>query len=181
MCFADDCMIFFCGNLASVRTLLAQLEIFADSFGLVANSSKSDVYSCKIPFRSISFRYLGVPLSSKRLSAVECEHLFLLFWWISQAFRVKFLCCPRRCLSGYMQSIGGEADSNAPRNMNWARVCTPKNLGGLGIQNLEVWNFAAVGKVVWHISFMNESMGVRWWTNLGWFNVDSHKKQRRRT
>ena len=32
---------------------------------------------CEIPLGVIPFRYLGVPLSSKRLTAVECEHLAL--------------------------------------------------------------------------------------------------------
>ena len=86
LCFADDLMIFCRGNLASIRILLNHLEIFAKSSALVANSSKSDVYlagiatslkqyivdSCNIPLGSMPFRYLGVPLSSKRLSAAEC-------------------------------------------------------------------------------------------------------------
>ena len=32
----------------------------------------------------------------------------------------------------------GEVDSDVSENMNWAKVCTPKHLGGLGIRNLEV-------------------------------------------
>ena len=75
-------MIFCRGDLASTRILLNHLEIFAKSSGLVANSSKSDVYlagiatslkqyildSCNIPLGSIPFRYLRVSLSCKRLS-----------------------------------------------------------------------------------------------------------------
>ena len=89
LCFAKDLMIFCWGDLASNRILLNHLEIFAKSSGLVANSSKSDVYiagiatsltqyivdSCNIPLGSMRFRYLGVLLSSKRLSTAECEHL----------------------------------------------------------------------------------------------------------
>ena len=58
--------------------------------------------------------------------------------------------------------LHGKADSDTPGNMNWAKVCTPKKLGDLGIHNLEVWNLAAVGKHVWHISSMTDSMWVKW-------------------
>ena len=89
LCFADNFMIFCRGELAYVRILLDHLEIFAKSSGLVANSSKSDMYlagiatslkqhivdSCNIPLGFMPFRYSGVLLSSKRLSAVECERL----------------------------------------------------------------------------------------------------------
>ena len=89
LCFADDLMIFFRGDMASVRILLDKLRIFANSSSLVANSSKSDMYlagiptslkqyivdSCNIPLGSMPFRYLGIPLSSKHISAVECERL----------------------------------------------------------------------------------------------------------
>ena len=84
LCFADDLMIFCRRDLASVRILLDKLEVFANSSGLVANSSKSDMYlagiptslkqciveSCNIPLGSMPFRYLGVPFSSKRIPAV---------------------------------------------------------------------------------------------------------------
>ena len=75
--------------ITSVTILLDKLEFFAKSSSLVAKSSKSDMYlasiptflkqhivdSCSIPLGSIPFRYLGVPLSSKRITAVECERL----------------------------------------------------------------------------------------------------------
>ena len=70
LCFADDLMIFCRGDMAFVRILLDKLEIFANSSGLVANSSKSDMYlagiptslkqyivdSCNIPLGSMPFR-----------------------------------------------------------------------------------------------------------------------------
>ena len=89
LCFAGDLMIFCQDDMASVRILLDKLEIFANFSGLVANCSKSDMHladiptslkqyivnSCNIPLGSMPFHYLGVPLSSKRISVVECERL----------------------------------------------------------------------------------------------------------
>ena len=49
LCFADDLMIFCRGDLAFVRILQDKLEFFANSSGLVATSSKSDMYLAGIP------------------------------------------------------------------------------------------------------------------------------------
>ena len=197
------------------------MEIFAHSSGLVANSTKFDIYIagfptplkahtvdvCKIHLGSMPFRNSGVPLYSKRLSAAECEHLIVKMisrirsWQarnVSYAARMQlvftvlmnitnFWCwifvLPKRVLK-HVNAIcraylwHGEADSNAPGNVNWARICTPKKFDGLGIRYLVAWNLAAMGKLVWHVSYVRESMWVRWihgvytkgW-NLRVFNV----------
>ena len=56
----------------------------------------------------------------------------------------------------------GETDSKSLGNVNWENVCRPKQVGGLGIRNLQVWNLAAVGKIVWHISSKQDSFWVKW-------------------
>ena len=137
------------------------------------------------------FRYLGVSLASKRIFAVECEHLVVRMtskirsWQVrnlSYAARLQLvstvlmnitnfwcqiLVLPKKMLKQVNAICRAylwhrKADSNAPENMNWARVCTPKLLGGLGIRNLKVWNLVIVGKHVWHISSISDSMWVRW-------------------
>ena len=190
-------MIFCRGDLGSVRILLDQPETFAVSSGLVANSTRFDMYlagnsdslklyivdSCNIPFSSMPFRYLGVPLSSKRLSAVECERLTvkmtskIKLWQIrnlSYAARMQHVSTVLINITNFWCQIfmlskkglkqfhkicrayhwDGEADSDASENMNGARVYTPKKLGCLGIWNLEVWNPPVVGKLVWYVSQM---------------------------
>ena len=49
-----------------------------------------------------------------------------------------------------------------PGNVNWEYLCRPKKEGGLGIRNLELWNRAATGKIVWHLSCTHKSLWVRW-------------------
>ena len=56
----------------------------------------------------------------------------------------------------------GKADSRSPENVRWEKVCRPKKEGGLGIRNLQAWNLAAVGKIAWHISSMQDSLWVKW-------------------
>lgn len=41
-------------------------------------------------------------------------------------------------------------------------VCKPKTFSGLGLRNLLIWNQVDIGKIAWHISFMKDSIWVRW-------------------
>ena len=89
LCFADDLMIFCKGDLSSVRVICECIKVFSNTLGLHANTDKFAISlagidtSLKDDIRDISqfalgtlpFRYLGVLLSSKRLSIAECEQL----------------------------------------------------------------------------------------------------------
>lgn len=89
LCFADDLMLFCKADLSSIRALVNCLDSFSQSFGLIANSAKSAIYaagvstqlgeaiaaSTQFSLGKLPFRYLGVPLSSKRLSVADCEVL----------------------------------------------------------------------------------------------------------
>ena len=54
-----------------------------------------------------------------------------------------------------------DANNTSPGNVGWPNVCIPKKNGGLGIRDLKVWNVAAVGKIAWHISKKQDSLGVK--------------------
>ena len=89
LCFADDLMLFCKGDVSSFRTLYLCIQNFSQASGLLANTSKSAIYTAGVashirstigdlmhfPFGILPFRYLGVPLSSKRLSIADCEQL----------------------------------------------------------------------------------------------------------
>ncbi|XP_057550391.1 uncharacterized protein LOC130828425 [Amaranthus tricolor] len=159
--------------------------------GIPTSLQQYIVDSCNIPLGSMPFRYLGVPLSSKRISAVECERLVVRMTSkigslqvrnLSYAARLQLISTVLMNITNFWCQIfvlpkkvlkqvnairraylwHGKVDSDTHGNMNWARVCTLKKLGGLGIRNLEVWNLTAVRKHVWHISSMTDSMWVRW-------------------
>ena len=89
LCFADDLILFAKGDYTFICIIFQGLEIFADSSGLHVNSSKSTIYLVDInkeqqsdilsridlPLGKLPFRYLGVPLNSKSISAFDCEKL----------------------------------------------------------------------------------------------------------
>ncbi|XP_058772096.1 uncharacterized protein LOC131645922 [Vicia villosa] len=83
--FADDLLLFSRGDEKSVQALMKRFDQFADSTGLKANPAK-----CKIYFGGISdqiqhqiaygigqlpFKYLGVPLASRKITINQCQPL----------------------------------------------------------------------------------------------------------
>lgn len=82
--------MFFCRvDLNSVQNLVLCVYSFSQVSGVVANSSKSSIYivgasdqlsqeianTTHFSLGKLPFRYLGVPLSSKRLSPADSEVL----------------------------------------------------------------------------------------------------------
>ena len=44
----------------------------------------------------------------------------------------------------------------------WEKVCVPKKQGGLGLFNLDLWNLAAVGKLLWALCKRQEQLLIQW-------------------
>lgn len=89
LCFADDLILCSRGDTCSIRLLLQAFQVFSKATGLTVNNSKSEFYCCGMKeediqtvltetgFRrsSMPFKYLGVPICSKRISVGDCEIL----------------------------------------------------------------------------------------------------------
>jgi hypothetical protein len=89
LCFADDLLIFFKADLGSIQTVQDVLAEFEVLSGLKANPAKSAFFCAGIhrddklallevlqmPEGSLPVQYLGVPLITKRLSAMDCDAL----------------------------------------------------------------------------------------------------------
>ncbi|XP_021739785.1 uncharacterized protein LOC110706196 [Chenopodium quinoa] len=85
----DDLIIFSKGDKNSVNFILRSLATFASSSGLVANEGKSNIYFCNVSEEDrediiitsgfmegkLPFRYLGVNVSSRKLSKGDCQCL----------------------------------------------------------------------------------------------------------
>ncbi|XP_019228725.1 PREDICTED: uncharacterized protein LOC109209834 [Nicotiana attenuata] len=89
LCFADDVLLFYRGEVQSVIMMLRGLASFSSASGLNTNANKSNIYSANMDRQSVEdlceltgykrgtlpFRYLGMPISAKKISAVDCEIL----------------------------------------------------------------------------------------------------------
>lgn len=91
--FADDLLIFTDGSIASVQQVLQVLKEFENRSGLAVSFQKTSFFasgmeeseidtiqaSTGMKHGSLPFRYLGVPLNSKKLSLAGCDTLLLVF------------------------------------------------------------------------------------------------------
>nr|XP_009781722.1 PREDICTED: uncharacterized protein LOC104230578 [Nicotiana sylvestris] len=89
LCFVDDVLLFCKGEVQSVLLMLRGLAAFSEASGLHTNATKSNIYSANMKQQEVNdiceltgykrgvlpFRYLGVPISAKKISAVDCEML----------------------------------------------------------------------------------------------------------
>ncbi|KAL2943061.1 LINE-1 retrotransposable element ORF2 protein [Bienertia sinuspersici] len=87
--FTDDLILCSKGDIESVRLVTNYFQAFSTTTGLKANCSKTEVYTCGVKenvisqilqetgFKSgnLSFRYLGVPIYSKKIGIGQCEQL----------------------------------------------------------------------------------------------------------
>ena len=92
LCFAYDLMIFCKGDSLSASMLIQSLQLFGDTLRLFANKSKTTFYTTGIfeefvqDITSLSgfvrgsfpFKYLGIPLTIRKLKPHECDCL----WWV---------------------------------------------------------------------------------------------------
>ncbi|XP_070035221.1 uncharacterized protein [Nicotiana tomentosiformis] len=103
--FADDLLLFCRGDMRSFKILHQHFQMFSAASSLIANPNKICIY-----FGSVSnllqqqimdilgytkgelpFRYLGVPLRTKRLSVIQCEPLIERMLNMIQSWTTKFL------------------------------------------------------------------------------------------
>ncbi|XP_074270197.1 uncharacterized protein LOC141593143 [Silene latifolia] len=129
--FADELPLFRKGEKDVVIMFLRAFETFSRASGLCMNQSKSSLYSNGVSNEVVSeivhltcmleghlpFRYLSVPIASKRLSALECAKLV----------------------------DKGKESANSPPLIAWSTCCKSKKEGGLGVIDLRRWNRAALG------------------------------------
>ncbi|KAL2943378.1 hypothetical protein RDABS01_031726 [Bienertia sinuspersici] len=185
--------------------MLKGFNHFSQVSGLQANRNKTEVYTCGMKDQevqnilnesgfkrgSLPFKYLGVPICSKRINAAECEGLVdkmtarIRVWssrHISFAGRsilinsvlmsihqywAQVFVLPQSVLKSIEQICrsylwSGEWFSNKPGYVAWKNICQPKNKGGLGFKQLQTWNIANMGRHVWAIATKQDNLWIRW-------------------
>ncbi|KAL9664231.1 hypothetical protein QQ045_019630 [Rhodiola kirilowii] len=136
-------------------------------------------------------RYLGLPLTSNKLSRKDCGTLIdkltaqLAYWsnrFLSRAgrrvlvsgvlqamvfFWARVCMLPKRVIQEVNTICAnflwkGLSDKKGGHLISWENVCKDKKDGGLGLKNLEKMNYALVINQMWGSKAGNKSVWVDW-------------------
>ncbi|XP_019253939.1 PREDICTED: uncharacterized protein LOC109232639 [Nicotiana attenuata] len=205
LCFANDVLMFCKGEYQAIVLMLRGLQSFSNASGLTTNAAKSNIFSASMEEQDLQnlceltgykrgtlpFRYLGVPISPKKLTIMDCEVLVdkmtvkIKSWGtrnLSYAGRVLLVNTVLTHIHTYWASIfvlpkkviksiigvcrcflwDGKVYSNKPQLVAWDLVCRTKRQGGLGVKDIVVWNEEAIAKYVWNIAAKTDNLWVRW-------------------
>uniref|UniRef100_A0A803PQV7 Reverse transcriptase n=1 Tax=Cannabis sativa TaxID=3483 RepID=A0A803PQV7_CANSA len=202
--FADDVLLFCRGDYKSIILLLQGLKLFSASSGLQPNKAKSAIYCSNMPESDITrileasgfskqqipFRYLGIPICSKRITKQECTVLTekmtarIRSWstrHISFAGRAVLINSVLTAIHSYwcqilrlpkqviceLESIcraflwKGQYMMHGAGLVAWENVCQAKIAGGSGIKRAGEWN-SALFKCVWALANKEDNLWVKW-------------------
>ncbi|KAL0316613.1 UNVERIFIED_CONTAM: hypothetical protein Sradi_5539500 [Sesamum radiatum] len=207
LCFADDVLLFCKAHIPSIRVLTDTLSEFAALSGLTVNPAKSQIILSRavqqerqqiidpLGFQEgvLPVKYLGVPLTSSRLTIADCRPLInkldaRLAGWnhqnLSYAGRVQLIKSVLSTLHTYWASVfilpkgiikileskmrkflwqGPSGKGNA--KVKWEQICKPKEEGGLGIRSIQTMNQALILKHLWRV-LQNDGTSV--WVDWIW-------------
>ncbi|XP_019227163.1 PREDICTED: uncharacterized protein LOC109208497 [Nicotiana attenuata] len=205
VCFADDLLMFCKADLKSIRLLKQTFLKFSEASSLQANTDKSSFYLAGISNGqkqdilqelgysegTLPFKYLGVPLASKKLSIIQC-------WPLVEKITQRTNCWTARLLSyaGRLQLIKsilfgvqsywaqifllpkkvmkmveaicrsflwtGTSTVSKKALVSWEKVCLPQVVGGLNVMNMICWNKAAMAKHLWAVAKKKDCLWIRW-------------------
>ena len=205
LCFADDLLVFLDGSGDSLEGILKVLDEFEQLSGLAININKTSLFASGIPDNdlqdidsrfglkpeSLPIRYLGTPLSSKRLSVSDFDPLLLQIKKKITSWTVKTLSLAGRytLISSVITGIVGFWTSafilpkrvhkkinsllssffwhgtigiSTGAKVSWHHISFPKSEGGLGIRNFYSWNQTCGLKLIWMLFFRSGSIWVAW-------------------
>ncbi|KAK4384657.1 hypothetical protein Sango_3039200 [Sesamum angolense] len=159
--------LFVLAHIPSIEVLTDTLSEFATLSGLKVNPAKSQTILSRavqqerqqildtVGFQegSLPVKYLGIPLTSSRLTISDCRPLIdkvdtrLAGWQhqnLSYAGRLQLIKSMRAFL---WQGSSGRGNAKVA----WDQLCKPKSEGGLGIRSLIITNQALILKQLWRI------------------------------
>uniref|UniRef100_A0A803QNY4 Reverse transcriptase zinc-binding domain-containing protein n=1 Tax=Cannabis sativa TaxID=3483 RepID=A0A803QNY4_CANSA len=205
----NDLLVFCNGDFISVMLMLQGLKLFSSTSGLEPNVQKTSVYCSGMPEVEVNrileasnfsrstlpFRYLGIPICSKRLSRGECQELLekmtgrIRMWSsrnLSYMGRTTLINSVLLAIHTYWAQISilpkkllkdieavcrsflwkGTQETSSPGLVAWDNICQTKSAGGLGFRNIKEWNVAAMGRYVWDIASKKDCLFVKWIHNV---------------
>ncbi|XP_021750486.1 uncharacterized protein LOC110716169 [Chenopodium quinoa] len=178
---------------------------FSNASGLSANLDKSDAYfggildhiRCELQQvlgmsnGTLPFMYLGVPLSSKKLTISKCRPLIERITGIIDTWAAKHLSYAGRLqlikiilfgVQAYWAQIfilqkkiiremesrfrcflwTGKGNPTKKALVAWKFMCLPNSCGGWNLISLEDWNKEAITKVLWDLASKSDTLWVKW-------------------
>ncbi|XP_048493658.1 uncharacterized protein LOC125494129 [Beta vulgaris subsp. vulgaris] len=111
LCFADDLLLLCNGDFRSIYTLLQGFQMFSNASGLEVNRAKSEVSYAGMTtheiqrvtdvsgfqFGTLPFRYLGVPISTTKLKARDCQKMIEKMVFRIRTWSTRHLSFAARC------------------------------------------------------------------------------------
>ena len=203
--FADDVLLFVEANVHAANLLKDGITLFSSWSGLIPNQNKSEIFisggTTELHDRirgifgfnegKLPFRYLGVPVTSSRLSKTDCSSLIDSITARAKSWSQRFLSFAGRLqlIKSVLHSIqvfwasvftiplsvlarielilrqflwkGPELGPGGAK-VTWSMVCRPKKEGGLGLRRLSDCNKAAMLKHIWILFTDKESLWHKW-------------------
>ncbi|XP_019226034.1 PREDICTED: uncharacterized protein LOC109207550 [Nicotiana attenuata] len=203
--FADDLIMCCRADKTSIQLLLDKFNHFSKVTGLMANLDKSSIYVAGVnqgfkemicsdfqfKMESLPFKYLGVPLSSRKLSIQQCMPLVekitnRIKCWTSKLLSYSGRLQLIRSVLFEMHTYWGQVflipkkiiqlvnsvcriflwtGSYSPSKralISWDRICMPVSAGGLNVINFEWWNKAALCKLMWAVHSKKDALWIKW-------------------
>nr|XP_009762850.1 PREDICTED: uncharacterized protein LOC104214824 [Nicotiana sylvestris] len=160
------------GDTQSITIMQETFKMFSNASGLQASAEKSSIYIAGVAQHikeqliectgydkgSIPFKYLGVPLSARKLNI----HQYLAL--------IEKITERVRCWSAMMLSYSGRVQLiksvligiQTKELIAWDRICQPKATGGLNLINMKIWNKAALLKHLWALAMTKDTLWIKW-------------------
>ncbi|XP_074295914.1 uncharacterized protein LOC141623679 isoform X1 [Silene latifolia] len=174
-------LILLRGDRSSVKVLMRAFITFSEASGLAMNQEKSEIYMNGVPpleaeailqlsgfqVGHFPFKYLGFPISFKKLSNAECNILVdrtvarIRSWGAKKLSYAGRLVLVRSVLSQLRKDFSvvqelllwyGTDDYHKIPALAWDTCCLPKDREGLGILHCQLWNLVVIGKFSWWIA-----------------------------
>ncbi|XP_074288629.1 uncharacterized protein LOC141613783 [Silene latifolia] len=188
LAFADDLLLFCRGDRTSIIGLLRAFQSFSRASGLQMKKGKSSIYSngvdnlvltdiikySSMKHGSLPFKYLGIPIASKKLSVLECNCLVERVVSRIRSIGSRKLSYAGRLVLIKTTGIDNDKDSTL---VSWDQICQAKKHGGLGVTDIIRWNKAALGKYIWWLAQKKDHLWVKWVHSIYIKSGDWHSYQ----
>lgn len=207
--FADDLLIFIDGSIESVQQVLQVLKEFELRSGLAVSMQKTSFIASGLSTEEIEtiqastgmalghlpFRYLGVPLDSKKITLANWEPLIQQVkakfnsWSVkSLSFAARLLLIktvvvgitnfwcsafilPKACIARINSLCSiflwkGNTEGHNSARVSCETVVLTKRQGGLGVKDLKTWNKACCLRLLWMLFFRQDLVWVLWFKEV---------------